>query len=65
MAMQPNSCELLGLSAKINLHVEEIGYRLIVKPDADAAHFLFDRDELLYEEQIIRFCDAKTAYFVV
>jgi hypothetical protein len=47
--MEPDSRELLGLSAEIHLLVEELADCLIVELDADARHFLLDRNEFLHK----------------
>ncbi|MHC4629552.1 MAG: hypothetical protein ACYTDV_21465 [Planctomycetota bacterium] len=65
MGMQPDSRELLRLSAEINLDVKKIRYRLIVKFDADSGYFLLDRNELSYEKQIICLGNTETTDFVV
>jgi hypothetical protein len=63
--MQPNSCKLFRLSAEVNLGVEKVRYRLIVKLDADTGYFLLDRDEVPDKEQVIRISDGETADFIV
>lgn len=65
VGMQPNSCELLRLSAEVNLGVEKVCHRLIVKLDADTGYFLLDRNELSDKEQVIRISDCETADFIV
>ena len=65
MTMQPNSCKLFRLSAEVNLSVEKVRYRLIVKLDADTGYFLLDRNEVPDKEQVIRISDGETADFIV
>jgi len=63
--MQPNSCELLWLPAEVNLGVEEVCHRLVVKLDTDTGYFLLDCNELSDKEQVIGISDCETADFIV
>jgi len=63
VCMQPDSSELLRLSAKVDLSVKEIADRTIIELDTDARHLLFDDDEIHYREQVVRVRDAEATDF--
>ncbi len=65
MGVQPNSGELLWLSASIYLAVEEISHSLIVETDTGSSDFLFDSDKVLYIEQVICLGNSKTSDFSI
>jgi len=59
MTMQPNSRELLGLSAEIHLGVKKLAHGIVIEVDTDAGHFLVDRDKLFHQQQVVRIGDAE------
>ncbi len=63
--MQPEPRELFGPSAQVHLLVEEPTDRLVIELDTDGGDFLFDGDDVLYKQQVIRTGDAKAAYLIV
>ena len=61
MGVKPNSSELLRLSASIYLIIKEISHSLVVETDTGSGGCLFDRDEILYIEQVVCFGDSKAS----
>ena len=65
MSMQPNSCELLWLSAKINLVFKKVCHRFIVEFNADCRYFLFNSNKVSDKQQVVRTRNAETSNFIV
>ncbi len=63
MGVKPNSSELLRLSASIYLIIKEISHSLIVEADTGSGGCLFDRDEILYIEQVVCLGDSEASDF--
>ena len=63
--MQPHTRELFGPSAQVHLFVEERTDRLVIELDTDGRNFLFDGNDVLYKQQVIRIGDAKAAHLIV
>jgi len=65
MRVQPYSCELFRLSAKINLGFKKVRHCFITEFHTNSGDFLFNRNEFFYKEQVILFCYTKPTYFIV
>ena len=61
MGMGPNPAYLIGLKPGIDLPVEEVGHRLVVKSDGGHVARLADKLDVLDVEQVVDCGDAKAA----
>ena len=61
MGMEPNSCELLGLPALVDLVFKKVGHCRVVKGDADGRDGLLDGLEVFDQQQVFGRGDPKAA----
>jgi hypothetical protein len=61
--MNPDPRKLLGYPATIDLFLEEIGDRQIVKADRDGRALLANQPNLFYVKQVVRRSQSEDSHF--